>query len=83
MNAELDKQQKELARLDESRKRFLSQDLKIPPWLERNEKQVLDQIAGIVDYIRERELEKEELHSQFNQDIKRYSELTDRAITVR
>ncbi len=79
----LHKQQKELARLDESRKRFLSQDLKIPPWLERNEKQVLDQIAGIVDYIRERELEKEELHSQFNQDIKRYSELTDRAITVR
>ena len=30
-----------------------------------------------------RELEKEELREQFNQDIKRFTELTTRAITVR
>ena len=79
----LHKQQKELAKLDKSRKRFLSNNLNIPPWLEKNEKQVLDQIAGIEEYIRERELEKEELQSQFKQDIERYSELTNRSITVR
>lgn len=79
----LHKQQKELAKLNESRKRFVSQNLNIPPWIERNEKQILDQISGIEDYIRDRELEKEELRQQFDRDIKRFSELTTRSITVR
>ena len=77
------KQQKELAKLNDSRQRFIEQDLNLPPWIDRNEKQVLDQIAGIEDYIRDRELEKEQLRQQFNQDIQRFTELTTRSITVR
>ena len=77
------KQQKELAKLNDSRQRFIEQDLNLPPWIERNENQVLDQIAGIEDYIRDRELEKEQLRQQFNQDIQRFTELTTRSITVR
>ena len=79
----LHKQQKELAKLNASRQRFIDQDLNLPPWIERNEKKVLDQIAGIEEYIRDRELEKEQLRQQFNMDIQRFTELTTRSITVR
>ena len=79
----LHKQQKELVKLNESRDRFVEQNLNLPPWIERNEKKVLDQIAGIEDYIRDRELEKEQLRQQFNLDIQRFTELTSRSITVR
>ena len=79
----LHKQQKELAKLNDTRKRFESQNLNTPPWIDRNEKQILDQISGIEDYIRDRELEKEELKQQFDRDIERFSELTTRSITVR
>ena len=79
----LHKQQKELAKLEGTRKIFTKRNQEVPDWLERNEKQVLEQIASIEDYIRERELEKEELRLQFDQDIERFSELTTRAITVR
>lgn len=77
------KQQKELAKLQDSRKRFNDQDLNPPPWVDRNEKKVLEQIAGIEEYIRDREVEKEQLRQQFNVDILRYTELTTRSITVR
>ena len=79
----LHKQQKELAKLGGTRKIFTKRNNEAPEWLDRNEKQVLDQIANIEDYIRDRELEKEELREQFDRDIKRFSELTTRAITVR
>ena len=79
----LHKQQIELAKLDSTRKAFTKNNQETPRWLDRNEKQVLEQIASIEDYIRDRELEKEELREQFNQDIKRFAELTTRAITVR
>ena len=79
----LHKQQKELAKLNESRQRFVEKGQNLPPWIERNENQVLDQIAGIEEYIRDRELEKEQLRQQFNLDIQRFTELTTRSITVR
>ena len=77
------KQQRELAKLNESRRRFIDQNQNLPPWIERNEKHVLEQIAGIEEYIRDRELEKEQLRMQFNLDIQRFTELTSRSITVR
>ncbi len=79
----LHKQQRELAKLNKSRQRFIEKDQNLPPWIKRNEKQVLDQIAGIEEYIRDRELEKEQLRQQFNLDIQRFTELTTRSITVR
>ena len=77
------KQQKELAKLEKSRERFNEQNLNQPPWLDRNEKKILEQIAGIEEYIRDREVEKEQLRQQFDVDIIRYTELTTRSITVR
>ncbi len=79
----LRKQERELAKLGESRKRFVNRNQNAPPWIERNEQQVLEQISSIEEYIFDQELEKEDLRQHFNRDINRFSELTRRDITVR
>lgn len=77
------KQQSELVRLDESRQRFLAVGQDSPPAIDRSEKRVLELITGIEVYIRDREVEKEQLRQRFKGDIARYTELTTRSITVR
>lgn len=77
------KQQAELVKLDESRQRFLAVGQDSPPAIDRAEKRVLELITVIEEYIRDREVEKEQLRQQFKKDIARYTELNTRSVTVR
>ena len=77
------KQQKELVKLGVSRERFLERELDVPNWIEENEGKVLATMASIEEYILDRELEKQELKNKFKKDIERFTELTQRNLTVR
>jgi len=79
----LRKQQKELAKLTDSRNRFIDRDMEPPVWIHNNELKVLSRIAGIEEYISDKGLEKERLRKRFGEDLQRYKELTKRSVTSR
>lgn len=79
----LQKQEGELAKLNESRNRFIDRDMEPPDWIEDTEMKVLARIAGIEQYIADKGVEKERLRRQFGEDLKRYQELTKRSLSAR
>ena len=81
--ARLRKQEIELAKLNESRNRFIDRDMEPPEWIENTEQKVLGRIEGIEQYITDKGLEKDRLRRQFGEDLKRYKELTKRSLSAR
>lgn len=79
----IQKQQKELIKLNESRNRFIDKDMEPPVWIANNEDKVLNRIEGIEQYISDKRAEEEKLRKRFAEDLARYKELTKRSVTSR
>ncbi len=77
------KQQVELTKLKQRRKSFIDQGMEVPDWVDENEFLVLEKIAIMEGYIRDREEEKRELEQEFEKDYKRYKEITQRSFSAR
>lgn len=77
------KQQIELTKLKQRRQSFIDRGMEAPDWLDENEFLVLEKIAIMEGYIRDREEEKKELEQEFNKDYKRYKEITQRSFSAR
>ena len=77
------KQQIELTKLKQRRQSFIDRGMDIPDWLDENEFLVLEKIAIMENYIREREEEKQELEQEFEKDYNRYKEISQRSFSAR
>lgn len=77
------KQQIELTKLKQRRQSFIDRGMETPDWLDENEFLVLEKIAIMEGYIRDREEEKKELEQEFNKDYNRYKEITQRSFSAR
>lgn len=77
------KHQIELTKLKQRRQGFIDRDMETPDWVDENEFLVLEKIAIMEGYIREREEEKQELQQEFEKDYNRYKEITQRSFSAR